>query len=140
MLYSKKNSWQDIKDTWNNQPESENINIEVSRLLNDFKANVSAFEKDSIKTDITKLKQHWNQLEDSNKLNQFEKDFIEKVKTKNNIGLFAGIGASVGLSMGITFGIAFDALALGISLGVIIGAGFGVILWFITQKMIDKKD
>ena len=43
-----KNIWQDIKDTWNDQPQSEKINIQVSQLLNEFKSKASQFEKDSI--------------------------------------------------------------------------------------------
>lgn len=33
-----KNIWQDIKDTWNEQPQSEKINIQVSQLINEFKS------------------------------------------------------------------------------------------------------
>ena len=38
-----KNIWQDIKDTWNDQPQSEKINIQVSQLLNEFKSNHLSF-------------------------------------------------------------------------------------------------
>ena len=50
-----KNIWQDIKDTWNDQPQSEKINIQISQLVNEFKSKVSQFERDSIKKDINMI-------------------------------------------------------------------------------------
>ena len=67
-----KNIWQDIKDTWNNEPQSENINIRVSQLLNEFIGKVSEFEKDSIDSDIAILKIHWAKTT-KGKVSQFEK-------------------------------------------------------------------
>jgi len=72
-----KNIWQDIKDTWNEQPQSEKINIQVSKLINEFKSKVSQFEKDSINSDITTLKANWIQTK-REKVSQFEKDFIKR--------------------------------------------------------------
>ena len=43
-----KNIWKDIKNTRNEQHQSEKINIQVSQLINEFKGKVSQFEKDSI--------------------------------------------------------------------------------------------
>ena len=140
MWNSEKNIWQDIKDTWNDQPESKKINIQISQLLNDFKSNVSQFEKDSIKSDIANLNLHWTKLKKSNKINQFEKGLIKKTNTQNNIGLFIGIGTSIGISLGIAFGSVFDNIGLGISLGISFGVGLGIILWLIIQKINDKKD
>ena len=34
-----KNIWQDIKNTWNDPPQSEKINIQVSQLINEFKSS-----------------------------------------------------------------------------------------------------
>jgi len=136
----KKNIWQDIKNTWNEQPQSEKINIQVSQLINEFKSKVSQFEKDSIKSDIANLNIHWNKFKKSNKINQFEKDLIKKTNTQNNIGLFIGIGTSIGISLGIAFGSVFDNIGLGITLGISFGAGLGIILWLIIQKINDKKD
>ena len=41
--------WQDLKGVWNNQPESEKINIQLSNLILELKSKVSQLEKDSIK-------------------------------------------------------------------------------------------
>jgi len=130
----KKNIWQDIKNTWNEQPQSEKINIQVSQLINEFKSKVSQFEKDSIKSDIANLNIHWNKFKKSNKINQFEKDLIKKTNTQNNIGLFIGIGTSIGISLGIAFGSVFDNIGLGITLGISFGAGLGITLWLIIQN------
>ena len=72
-----KNIWQDIKDTWNNQPQSEKINIQVSQLLNEFKSKVSQFEKNSINSDIATLKVNWVKTK-KDKVSEFEKDSIKK--------------------------------------------------------------
>ncbi|MEH6746789.1 MAG: hypothetical protein V7670_08140 [Maribacter arcticus] len=72
-----KNIWKDIKDTWNEQPQSEKINIQVSQLINEFKGKVSQFEKDSINSDIATLKLNWTNTK-SNKVTQFEKNSIKK--------------------------------------------------------------
>lgn len=72
-----KNIWQDIKDTWNDQPQSEKINIRISQLLNEFKDKVSQFEKDSINADMATLKASWAKTKRDN-VSQFEKDSIKK--------------------------------------------------------------
>ena len=72
-----KNIWQDIKDTWYEQPQSEKINIQVSKLINEFKGKVSQFEKDSINSDIAALKLNWSKTKRNN-ISQFEKDSIKK--------------------------------------------------------------
>ena len=48
--------WQDLKEVWNNQPESEKINIQASNLILELKSKVSQFEKDSIRKDIKFIK------------------------------------------------------------------------------------
>lgn len=73
----KKNIWRDIKNTWNEQPQSEQINIQVSQLINEFKSKVSQFEKDSINSDIATLKLNWARTK-SNNVSQLEKDSIKK--------------------------------------------------------------
>ncbi len=72
-----KNIWQDIKDTWNDQPQSEKINIQVSQLINEFKSKVSKFEKDSINSDVAALKANWTKTKRDN-VSQFERDSIKK--------------------------------------------------------------
>ncbi|MBQ0769252.1 MAG: hypothetical protein KBT58_08165 [Bizionia sp.] len=72
-----KEIWQDIKNTWNDQPQSEKINIQVSQLLHEFKSKVSQFEKDSINSDLATLKLSWDKTK-KNKISQFEKDSINK--------------------------------------------------------------
>tara|TARA_B110000881_G_C18527343_1_gene491004 strand:+ start:503 stop:793 length:291 start_codon:yes stop_codon:yes gene_type:complete len=72
-----KNIWQDIKDTWNDQPQSEKINIQISQLVNEFKSKVSQFEKDSINSDVAALKVNWTTTKRDN-VSQFERDSIKK--------------------------------------------------------------
>ena len=72
-----KNIWQDIKDTWNDQPQSEKINIQISQLVNEFKSKVSQFEKDSINSDVAALKANWTKTK-RDKVSQFERDSIKK--------------------------------------------------------------
>ena len=72
-----KNIWQDIKDTRYEQPQSEKINIQVSKLINEYKSKVSQFEKDSINSDIATLKLNWAKTKRNN-VSQFEKDSIKK--------------------------------------------------------------
>ena len=72
-----KNSWQDLKNTWNDQPQFETITIQVSQLIKEFKSKASQFEKKSINSDIAALKLNWAQTK-RNKVSQFEKDSIKK--------------------------------------------------------------
>ena len=72
-----KNIWQDIKDTWNDQPQSEKINIQISQLVNEFKSKVSQFEKDSINSYVAALKANWTKTKRDN-VSQFERDSIKK--------------------------------------------------------------
>ena len=80
--------WQDLKGIWNNQPESEQINIQASNLILELKSKVSQFEKDSIKNDIKFIKSSTNQFEkDSIKndlriISKFIKKIIDKFRIK----------------------------------------------------------
>ncbi len=64
-----KEVWQEIKDIWKNQPQSEKINIQVSNLISEFKSKISQFEKDSINRDIARI---------TASVSQFEKDSITR--------------------------------------------------------------
>ena len=72
-----KNIWQDIKDTWNDQPQSAKINIQILQLVNEFKSKVSHFEKNAINSDVAALKANWTKTK-RDKVSQFEKDSIKK--------------------------------------------------------------
>ncbi|GAA4280060.1 hypothetical protein GCM10022260_04810 [Gaetbulibacter aestuarii] len=72
-----KNIWQDIKNTWNEQPQSEKINIQVSQLINEFKSKISQFEKDSVNSDLATLKLNWDKTKRNN-VSPFEKNSIKK--------------------------------------------------------------
>ncbi|MEB2787041.1 hypothetical protein [Algoriphagus persicinus] len=61
--------WQDIKDTWNEQPQSEKINIQVSKLIEEFKSKISKFEKNSIHKDLAFI---------TTSVTQYEKDSIKR--------------------------------------------------------------
>ncbi len=71
------NIWQDVKNTWNAQPKSEKINIQVAQLVNEFKSKVSQYEKNLINSDVATLKTNWEKVKDKN-ISQFEKDAIKK--------------------------------------------------------------
>lgn len=43
--------WENLRNTWNTQPESEQIIIETDQLIQAFKAKLSVFEKNAIKND-----------------------------------------------------------------------------------------
>lgn len=64
-----KDIWKDIKDTWNEQPQSEKINIQVSKLIEEFKSKISQFEKNSINKDLAFI---------TTSISQFEKDSIKR--------------------------------------------------------------
>ena len=72
-----KNIWQDIKDTWNDQPQSAKINIQILQLVNEFKSKVSHFEKNAINSDVAALKANWTKTK-RDKVSQFERDSIKK--------------------------------------------------------------
>ena len=62
-------TWQDIEDIWNEQPQSEKINIQVSKLIEEFKSKISKFEKDSIHKDLAFI---------TTSITQFEKNSIKR--------------------------------------------------------------
>ena len=61
--------WEDLKNTWNAQPESKRINIEVNQLINSFKTKVGDFEKQSIENDLKNI---------TASISDFEKNAIKK--------------------------------------------------------------
>ena len=69
-------SWKDVKEIWGNSSKGANINFQVSELINELKGKMSQFEKDSIKSDMNKIKSSWSH--DKKKVSQFEKDSIKK--------------------------------------------------------------
>lgn len=73
-------TWQEIKEIWGNSSQGEKINFQFSKLIDELKANMSQFEKDSIKSDISKVKSSWNQYK--KKVSQWEKDSIKSDVTK----------------------------------------------------------
>jgi Tfp pilus assembly protein PilV len=73
-------TWQDIKEIWGNSSQGEKINFQFSTLIEELKANTSQWEKDAIKSDMTKLKSFWNQFKGN--ISQWEKDSIAKDVSK----------------------------------------------------------
>jgi hypothetical protein len=67
-------TWQDIKEIWGNSSLGEKINFQFSTLIEELKANTSQWEKDSIKSDVTKIKSSWEQYKGN--VSQWEKDSI----------------------------------------------------------------
>jgi len=83
-----KEVWQEIKDIWKNQPQSEKINIQVKNLIIDFKGKISQFEKDSINKDINRITASVSQFEknsikrDINIITALIKKIIDKFRVK----------------------------------------------------------
>lgn len=73
-------TWQDIKEIWENSSLGEKINFQFSTLIEELKANTSQWEKDSIKSDVTKIKSAWKQYKGN--VSQWEKDSISKDVSK----------------------------------------------------------
>ncbi len=73
-------TWQDIKEIWGNSSLGEKINFQFSTLIEELKANTSQWEKDSIKSDVTKIKSSWKQY--TGNVSQWEKDSISKDVSK----------------------------------------------------------
>ena len=71
-----KEAWQELKEIWKNTSQGEKINIQFSRLLIELKGKMSQFEKDSIKSDVTKIKGAWSQFKGN--ISQYEKDSVNK--------------------------------------------------------------
>ena len=85
-----KDDWQEIKDIWKNQILTEEINILISKLVSEIKAKMSQFEKDSIKSDMIKVRSSWDQFK--GKISQFEKDSIKSdmIKVRSSWDQFKG--------------------------------------------------
>lgn len=73
-------TWQDIKEIWGNSSQGEKINFEFSTLIEELKANTGQWEKDAIKSDMTKMKSSWDQFKGN--VSQWEKDSISKDVSK----------------------------------------------------------
>ena len=72
--------WKELKKIWIESSQTREINIQMSRLLDELKGKVSQFEKDSIKSDVAALKANWKEYKGM--ISQFEKDSINKDLTK----------------------------------------------------------
>jgi len=75
-MMQQEQSWKDVKEIWGNSSKGAKINFQVSELINELKGKMSQFEKDSIKSDINKIKSSWTH--EKIKVSQFEKDSIKK--------------------------------------------------------------
>ena len=69
-------TWNEVKEIWGNSSKGAKINFQVSELINELKGKMSQFEKDSIKSDVNKVKSDWTNTK--SKVSQFEKDSIKK--------------------------------------------------------------
>ncbi|SFB54245.1 hypothetical protein [Algoriphagus aquimarinus] len=67
-------SWDEIKELWNNSAKGDEINFQFSTLISELKSKMSEFETNSIKSDITQIKSSWNQYKE--KVSPFEKKSI----------------------------------------------------------------
>lgn len=69
-------AWQEIKDIWKNSSQGEKINIQFSKLVDELKSKTSQWEKDAIKSDLSKVKSSWSQYKGN--VSQWEKDAVSK--------------------------------------------------------------
>ena len=75
-MMQQEQTWKDVKEIWGNSSKGAKINFQVSELIIELKGKMSQFEKDSIKSNINKIKSSW--AHDKKKVSQFEKDSIKK--------------------------------------------------------------
>lgn len=72
--------WQEIKEIWANSSRGEKINFQISKLIDELKTKVSQWEKDAIKSDMTKVKSSWDAFKGN--VSQWEKDAVSKDLSK----------------------------------------------------------
>jgi hypothetical protein len=73
-------TWQDLKEIWGNSSQGKKINFQFSTLIEELKAHTSQWEKDSIKSDVAKIKSSWKQYKGN--VSQWEKDSIARNLSK----------------------------------------------------------
>jgi hypothetical protein len=78
--HEQRETWQDVKEIWGNSSQGEKINFQFATLIEELKANTSQWEKDVIKSDMTKLKSSWEHYKGN--VSQWEKDSISKDVSK----------------------------------------------------------
>ncbi len=71
-----RDAWAEITEIWGNSSKGDKINFQISELIDELKGKMSQFEKDSIKSDISKVKSSFSRYK--GKVSQFEKDSISK--------------------------------------------------------------
>lgn len=69
-------TWNEVKEIWGNSSKGSKINLQVSKLIDELKGKMSQFEKDSIKSDMSKIKSAWTRYKGN--VSQFEKDSVSK--------------------------------------------------------------
>ena len=73
-------TWQEIKEIWGKSSQDDTIRIQFSKLVNELKNNMSQWEKDSIKSDVDKIKSSWEEYKED--VSQWEKDSIKSDVSK----------------------------------------------------------
>ena len=68
--------WNELKEIWVNSPQTRDINILMSRFLDEVKGKASQFENDSIKSDLATLKTSWAKYKGM--VSKFEQDSVQK--------------------------------------------------------------
>ena len=68
--------WQELKTIWVNSVPTKKIHIQMSHLLDELKEKASQFEKDSIKSDLSMVKESWKRYKGS--VSQKENDLVNK--------------------------------------------------------------
>ena len=75
-MMQQEQTWKEVKEIWGNSSKGAKINFQVSELIKELKDKMSQFEKDSIKSDLNRIKSAWAKEKD--KVSQFEKESIKK--------------------------------------------------------------
>ena len=67
--------WEDLEELWEGSVKGSQIQIQLSDLINELKANTSEFEKHVIQQDLMNLDQYFSDFKQMT--SQFEKDSIK---------------------------------------------------------------
>jgi len=75
-----KESWHEIKEIWGNSSQGESINFQFSKLIDELKSKMSRWEKNAVESDMVKLRSSWEQYKGN--VSTWEKESISKDLSK----------------------------------------------------------
>ncbi len=69
-------TWEEVKEIWGSSAKGAKINFQVKELYRELMDKVGQFEKDSIKSDLHKIKSAWDK--EKKYVSRFEKKSVRK--------------------------------------------------------------